>query len=111
MARNRSLDMGELTDTLYYILLSLVAPRHGYLIMKNIETITDGEFEIGPASLYSSIQKLESAGLIERVDIDDQKRKTYQATDKGIQLLKMDVQRRRVMVRHAEEILKLEGYY
>lgn len=109
MSRNRSLDMGELTDTSYYILLSLVEEKHGYLIMKNIETMTNGEVSIGPASLYSTIQKLLSAGFIELTDVGSKKRKTYKATKGGIQLLKKEVERRRKMVNDAEEVFKQEG--
>jgi len=109
MSRKRSLEMGELTDTSYYILLSLIQAKHGYLIMQTIEKMTNGQFSIGPASLYSTIQKLQSAGLIQLTDVGDKKKKTYRATDNGIQLLKNEVQRRREMVRQAEEVFKQEG--
>lgn len=108
MARNDSLETGELTDTSYYILLSLVDAKHGYLIMKTIETMTNNRFSIGPASMYTTIKKLLSAGLIELLDNED-KKKTYIATEEGIELLKKEVQRRREMVKHAEEILKQKG--
>jgi DNA-binding PadR family transcriptional regulator len=106
MARNDSLEMGELTDTSYYILLSLIDAKHGYLIMKNIETMTEGSFSIGPASMYTSIQKLLSAELIQLIETENKKRKTYVATENGIELLKKEVQRRREMVMIAEQIFK-----
>lgn len=109
MARNDSLEMGELTDTSYYILLSLVDANHGYLIMKTIKEMTNGDFSIGPASMYTTIQKLLSAELIELVDDGIKKRKTYVTTNRGIQLLKKDIQRRREMVRHAEKVFKQKG--
>lgn len=109
MSRNSSLKMGELTDTSYYILLSLIQEKHGYLVMQTIETLTNGQFSIGPASLYSTIQKLLAANLIELTDVGDKKRKTYRTTNKGIQLLQKEVQRKRDMVKHAEEILKGGG--
>lgn len=64
MARVDSIEMGELTDTAYYILLSLVEAKHGYLVMKSIETITNHRFSVGPASLYTTIKKLLIAKLI-----------------------------------------------
>ncbi|MCG3086601.1 PadR family transcriptional regulator [Sporosarcina cyprini] len=109
MARNRSLEMGELTDTAYYILLCFVQENHGYVVMQAVEEMTNGQFSIGPASLYSTIQKLQSADLIEITELGDKKKKTYRATGKGIELLKQEVERRRDMVRHAEEILKSAG--
>jgi len=108
MSRNRSLEMGELTDISYYILLSLVQAKHGYLVMRTIEQMTEGQFKVGPASMYSTIQKLQAADLIELPDVGDKKKKMYQATAGGIQLLKSEVQRRREMVKHAAEILKEE---
>jgi len=109
MARSDSLEMGELTDTAYYILLSLVEARHGYLIMKTIEDMTHQRFSIGPASMYTTIKKLLEAGLIQLIDDQDPKRKTYLATDKGLELLKKEVTRRREMVRHAEEVFEKRG--
>ncbi|HZG73627.1 MAG TPA: PadR family transcriptional regulator [Chondromyces sp.] len=107
--RNNSLEMGELTDTAYYILLSLVEARHGYVIMKTIEEMTDHQFSIGPASMYTTIKKLLSADFIRLLDDSDSKRKTYVATEKGIELLKKEVQRRREMVLHAEEVFRKRG--
>ncbi|MDR7080566.1 DNA-binding PadR family transcriptional regulator [Neobacillus niacini] len=109
MGRNVSLEMGELTDTAYYILLSLVDAKHGYLIMQTIEEMTEQRFSIGPASMYTTIKKLLAAELIQLFDDHDPKRKTYIATEKGIDLLKNEVKRRREMVSHAEEVFKKRG--
>jgi DNA-binding PadR family transcriptional regulator len=86
-------------------MLSLVEARHGYLIMKNIEELTNNEFSIGPASMYTTIKKLLAAGMIEQLDEEADKRKTYIATNQGLRLLKNDIQRREAMIRHAKQIL------
>lgn len=109
MGRNDLLGMGELTDTSYYILISLISEKHGYIIMKTIEDITDGSFSIGPASLYTSIQKLLSAGLIKLVITENKNRKTYITTKQGIEFLKKEIQRRRKMILIAEKIFKDKG--
>ncbi|MBA2176248.1 PadR family transcriptional regulator [Halobacillus locisalis] len=109
MARNDSLETGELTDTSFYILLSLVEARHGYLIMQNIEELTDGGFSIGPASMYTTIKKLLSAELIEQYGDGKGKRKTYIATDKGLKLLEKDIKRREQMIFHAKQVLNQKG--
>ncbi|ALB44931.1 MULTISPECIES: PadR family transcriptional regulator [Clostridium] len=101
MARNNSLDMGELTDAYYYILLSLISPKHGYLIMKSVEEMSEGEFSIGPASLYTSIKKLLDAEFIELTQ-ESEKKKVYVITDKGIESLKNELERKRKMVKIAE---------
>lgn len=107
MARNNSLKMGELTDTYYYILLSLIKPKHGYLIMKSVEEMSAGKFSIGPASLYTSIKKLLNAELIKLTEELYQK-KVYIITDKGMEFLKKEVERKRKMVQIAEKIFSDE---
>ncbi|MFF2481078.1 PadR family transcriptional regulator [Paenibacillus sp. NPDC058071] len=109
MPRNDTLEMGELTDTAFYILLSVVVPKHGYLIMQEIESMTGGRLTVGPASLYTTIKKLLAAGFIRLEEDGDEKRKTYGATAEGIALLHSETERRREMVRHAEQLLKGEG--
>lgn len=103
MARNDSLKMGELTDAYYYILLSLINPKHGYLIMKSVEEMSEGKFSIGPASLYTSIKKLLDAELIKLTEESDQK-KIYIATNKGIEFLKNEIERKRKMIEIAEKV-------
>ncbi|MED3923063.1 PadR family transcriptional regulator [Priestia aryabhattai] len=105
MPRNDSLDTGELTDTSYYILVSLLEAKHGYLIMKTIEDMTNQQFSIGPASMYTTIKKLLAAELIMLYGESKDKKKTYVATEKGIQFLKKEIQRRKEMIKHAEDIL------
>lgn len=107
MARNNSLEMGELTDAYYYILLSLIKPKHGYLIMKSVEEMSKGEFSIGPASLYTSIKKLLNAEFIKLTQESEQK-KVYIITDKGIESLKNELERKRKMVKIAENIFNNE---
>ena len=103
------LEAGELTDTSYYILLSLVEAKHGYLVMKTIDQMTNNRVSIGPASMYTTIKKLLSAGLIGLHSKETSKKKTYLTTEKGLQILKSEVQRRQEMVECAKKILKQKG--
>lgn len=109
MPRNDSLENGELTDVAYYILLSVIEKKHGYLIMKSIEDLTNNTFSIGPASLYTTLKKLLSANFIQLVEESDEKKKTYMTTELGLKALKNDVSRRKNMVLHAEQILNQKG--
>ncbi|WP_273834343.1 PadR family transcriptional regulator [Guptibacillus sedimenti] len=108
MPRNDSLDVGELTDTSYYILLSLMEPKHGYLIMKSIEELTNHSVVIGPASMYTTIKKLLAAGLIELFD-KSEKKKVYVTTKKGVELVRKEIERKRIMIQHGEAILENKG--
>ena len=110
MARGKALDEDILTDSTYYVLLTLVKPMHGYGIMQEINEFPNGEMIIGPASLYTIIKKLQDADLIQLLEDDEERRKTYTLTSKGKEILKKDIKRRITMVRHGEEALKyLEG--
>ncbi|WP_445002451.1 PadR family transcriptional regulator [Exiguobacterium alkaliphilum] len=109
MPRNDTIELGELTDSTFYILLALTEPRHGYLIMQFVEELTAGRMQIGPASMYTIIKKLVAAGLIAPLD-GDGKKKSYLITDAGRDLLCGDVRRRQAIVEDARFILEGEGH-
>lgn len=81
-----------MSETAYYILLSLLAPRHGYSIMQHVEQITSGRIRLGAGTLYGSLSKMEKGGLIEIV-LEEQNRKIYKITDAGHVILKTEIDR------------------
>lgn len=110
LPRNNTIDMNQLTDSAYYIVAALLEARHGYSIMKYIEDITDGAVSIGPATLYTLIKKLQTAGLIELLIDGNDRRKTYQTTTKGKEVFKNEIERRRKMVTHGDMAFRgIEG--
>lgn len=106
MPRKDSIDIGELTDTAFYILASLVKEKHGYLIMKNVEELTNNKVIIGPASLYTTLKKLLKAGLIELNPITDEQKKVYKITNAGKDMLVKEIERKKEMVKFAEYFLE-----
>lgn len=106
MARGKSLDEDILTDSTYYILLTMVEPIHGYGIMQQVQEISCGEVIIGPASLYTILKKLQTANLIELLEDDEERRKNYKLTIRGKEILKKDINRRITMVEHGKKVLK-----
>lgn len=94
-----------LTDSTYLILLALLKPQHGYAIMKEIKILTEGDFEIGPASMYTILKKLVKSEWIQLEESSDRK-KIYQITPKGIEILKKEVQRRKVFYQAGEKMLQ-----
>lgn len=106
MARKDSINVGELTDAAFYILSSVVEEKHGYLIMKTIENLTEGKFTIGPASLYTTLKKLLAADLVELNCESDENKKVYKITDKGREMLLKEIERKRMMIKFAENFLK-----
>lgn len=96
----------QLTDSVFYILAALTEPRHGYAVMSLIEETTNSTFVIGPASLYTIIKKLVAEKLIQLHAESDSRRKVYVITDKGREVLRADIQRRKVMISMAEHGLQ-----
>ncbi len=88
-----------LTESTYYILLSLVEPLHGYGVMQKVETMSDGVVKIGPGTLYGAFQVLEKEGLIIKVG-EEERRKIYQLTGKGRDVMMKQLDRLRIMVRN-----------
>jgi DNA-binding PadR family transcriptional regulator len=106
MPRKDSIDIGELTDTAFYILASVIEEKHGYLIMKTIEELTNNKVVIGPASLYTTLKKLLSAGLLELNTTSDENKKVYKITEVGREMLVKEIERKKQMVKFAEHFLK-----
>ena len=106
MPRGKTLEDEILTDSTYYILLTLVEPIHGYIIMQRVQEISKGEMLIGPASLYTILKKLQDANYIELLIDDEERRKTYALTAKGKKILIKDINRRILMVEQGKEFLK-----
>ena len=53
-----------LTEAVYYILLSLVEPMHGYGIMQNVEQLSGGRVKLAAGTLYGAINTLLEKGWI-----------------------------------------------
>ena len=85
-ATNSPHDLLPLTPAVFHILLALSdQERHGYGIMKEVETQTDGEMLLRPGTLYQAIKRMLELGLIQESDerpdpaLDDQRRRYCQA--------------------------------
>jgi len=92
----------------FHILLVLAdGERHGYGIMSDVEEMTNGATTFGPGTLYTSIKRLLSAGLIEesanRPDpkLDDERRRYYRLTALGRKVLTAESERLSVLLKYA----------
>jgi len=94
-----------LTPAVFYVLLALApGPKHGYAIMQETDTLSDGGFRMGPATLYSTIQRLVALDLIDETTddtSDDSRRRYYELTSMGRRLLETEVRRMGSVVRMA----------
>ena len=71
-----------LTPQMFYILLVLRQPMHGYDIMQEVSRITNNEIQIGAGTLYTLLPRFETEGYIKLIQ-EENKRKIYQLTALG----------------------------
>jgi DNA-binding PadR family transcriptional regulator len=102
-----------LTPAVFYVLLALSpGARHGYAIMQETEVLSEGGFRMGPATLYSTIQRLVTLDLINETtddSSDDSRRRYYELTPMGRQLLATEVERMGAVVKLANARLAQRG--
>ena len=99
-------DSLALTEATYYILLSLVSPRHGYGIMQMTEELSGGRVHLAAGTLYGALNALCTKGwIIQLPSEDESRRKEYRLTEKGLQVLKTEVARLRELADNGERIL------
>jgi DNA-binding PadR family transcriptional regulator len=98
--KENQLTKTPLTPAVFHILLALAdGEKHGYSIMKDVESQTDGKIKMGPGTLYGSIKRMLAAGLIEESDerpdpaMDDERRRYYRLTALGQEVLTQESQR------------------
>ncbi|MBQ6570615.1 MAG: PadR family transcriptional regulator [Clostridia bacterium] len=97
--------VAPLTEAVYYILLSLYSPLHGYGIMQNVKKLTDGRLELGAGTLYGAINALLSKGFIEEYPSDTPK-KQYVITDLGKNAVQAEIVRLQELIKNGQQILK-----
>ncbi len=99
-------EQGPMTEAMYYVLLALMEPDHGYGLMGRIRELTGGRVVMGPGTLYGLLTKLRREGYI-LLSEEDNRRKTYLITDKGKGAL-MDEYRRLKRLVEDGEVLEHE---
>ena len=91
---NKTKDINPITPAVFYILLALYGTdRHGYDIMRQIKEDSHGVFTMGPGTLYGSIDRMMSTGLLERLPSENTRRIYYRLTAKGKKVLQTEVDR------------------
>jgi DNA-binding PadR family transcriptional regulator len=90
----------------FHILLCLASDeQHGYGIMQEVLTRTDGKIRLWPATLYGTIKRLTDGGLIEESEerpapeFDDARRRYYKLTRLGRRVLDAESERLEDLVR------------
>jgi DNA-binding PadR family transcriptional regulator len=100
----------------FHILLSLVGgEQHGYGIMQDVLERSEGKVRLWPATLYGSLKRLITAGLIVESaqrpapELDDERRRYYRLTPLGHRVLDLESQRLKELVRILQTRRKQEA--
>src|SRR5450631_1656824 len=96
-----------LSPATLHILLALAAEdRHGYGIMQEVTRQSEGQYKLGPGTLYDNLQKLMNQGMVEEADApspdDDPRRRYYKLSRFGRSVLSVEITRLDAVVRHAK---------
>lgn len=81
-----------LTEGVYYILLALYEPRHGYGIMQLVEELSTGRVKLGAGTIYGALKTLQDKGWIQALD-EDGRKKEYQITKQGKEVVIYEINR------------------
>ena len=99
-----------LTPAIFHIMLALAhGERHGYGIMLDVERLTNGRLNLGPGTLYRSIQRMLLDELIEETkdargsEEDGERRRYYRLTRLGLDVAREEAKRLETLVKTARE--------
>ncbi len=92
-----------LTETTFYILMALLEPGHGYVVMQRVERMSAGYVRTAAGTMYGALDNLSKQKLIAAVPSDDPRRKNYQTTDKGRNVLRQESKRLEQMLAVLDE--------
>lgn len=102
-------ESAPLTEATFYILLSLSpSPKHGYAIMKEVKTLSQGRVVFSTGTLYGALRRLLEQGWIKRVNDPepnptDRERKAYALTERGRKLVSGEIERLKSLLLTAEQ--------
>ena len=90
-------EQGPMTEAMYYILLALLRPGHGYGMMQRIRELSGGRLVMGPGTLYGVLSRMNREGLIVLTG-EDGRRKNYAITEAGKNALLLEYRRLKQLV-------------
>ncbi|MFQ9872450.1 MAG: PadR family transcriptional regulator [Oscillospiraceae bacterium] len=97
---------GALTEAVFYILLSLTEPLHGYGIMQNVQELSRGRVNLAAGTLYGAINTMLERGWIRALPGEkNSRKKEYVLTQTGRRALDGEILRLRELLENANKIL------
>jgi DNA-binding PadR family transcriptional regulator len=105
-------DLLPLSPVVFFVLFALAdGEKHGYVIMQEVAVLSDRKLRMGPATLYTTIQRLVDQLLVEETEKEAaDRRRYYRLTKSGRELLKAELDRQAVVVRlaRAKKLMPME---
>jgi len=99
-------DMTALTEATYYILLALYSPQHGYGIMQQVESLSNGRVRLAAGTLYGALTAmLDKQWILQLPGEPGSRKKEYRLTPLGLQILQQELKRLRELVRNGELVM------
>jgi Predicted transcriptional regulators len=96
-----------LTEAVYYVLLSVIEPMHGYGIMKNVSALSNNRVNLAPGTLYGAIETMLKRNWISALPGEkNSRKKEYQITKTGKIVLDAEIQRLRELLSNGEQIVE-----
>lgn len=96
-----------LTEAVYFILLTLTSPLHGYGIMQKTEQLSKGRVRLAAGTLYGALNTLCEKGWIKELPVQaGSRKKEYVITENGRGVLDQELARLRQLVAAGEEMMK-----
>ena len=96
-----------LTEAVYFILLALTKPLHGYGIMQLTEQLSAGRVRLAAGTLYGALNTLCEKKWIEELPVQaGSRKKEYVITEEGRRMLMAELDRLRQLVEAGERVLK-----
>lgn len=101
----KDIKASALAESVYYILLRLHQPAHGYALMKDISELTNDRVNLGPGTVYGALDNLQKKKWIKAIDGDQSERKNeYVITELGKKFFQLELDRLEELLRNGKEI-------
>ncbi len=96
-----------LTEAVFYILLSLLKPLHGYGIIQNVGELSKGRIKLAPGTLYGALNSLVDKGWIDALpENPESRKKEYVITTPGKAVLKEEIERLAELVDNGKKFME-----
>ena len=97
---------GALTEAVFYILISLYTPLHGYGVIQNVEKLSGGRVRLGAGTLYGAINTLLGRGWIKEYGQSGERRKEYIITEGGKDAVRAELIRLEELLDNGKRVLQ-----